>query len=380
MSTRPSDSGSSESWPPQLHDEFKDAQDPAGLIGVRERFSLAESVRVLSYYELGTIARVREFRRGSRRSPKLRIDCEKGNFLLKRRAPGRDDRGRIRFVHALLTALAEQGFPLARLVPARQGETMVELDDRCYELFEFIESSGFPATAEAALEAGRCLARLHGLSGRINVEPSGPFGSFHSAAAVDQALAQIPAAIEAVEDGADRADLDRTCKLLRRGYREAARRAEQVGLSSMSAVINHGDWHPGNLLYRGSEVIAVIDFDSARSEPRIFDLANGLLQFTMLMGEPTDPTGWPEGFDGSRIEAFLRGYDGVADAAGRPLGRAELASLPWLMIEALLVESAIPIAATGTFANIRGSLFLQMVERKIDWIWRRSTRLRRLLG
>jgi hypothetical protein len=39
-----------------------------------------------------------------------------------------------------------------------------------------------------------------------------------------------------------------------------------------------------------------------------------------------------------------------------------------------------PIAATGSFASIRGSAFLQMVERKVDWIWRRSSRIKRLLA
>lgn len=384
MSTRPRDPDATDSWPPllqdQLHDELKDARDPVGLLGLRERFSLAESVRVLSHYDLGVISRVREYRRGSRRAPKLRITTERGEYLLKRRAPGRDDPGRVAFVHGLIEALAAMDYPIARLHPTRRGHTAVELDGRWYELFEFIEATGYPATVEAAADAGARLAALHALSSRLPVHQTAPVGSFHNAAAAEVALRQIPAAVAAVEHDVDEEDLARTCKLLSRGYREAAHRAEHSGLSLMSHVVNHGDWHPGNVLYNNGRVVAVIDFDSARYEPRVVDLANGVLQFTMLMGDPSDPTGWPEGFDGARIDGFLRGYDESARAAGRPLGKAELASLPWLMIEALLVESVVPIAATGSFASIRGSAFLQMVERKIDWIWRRSGRLKRLLG
>ena len=47
---------------------------------------------------------------------------------------------------------------------------MVELDDRCYELFEFIESSGYRPVPESAAAAGRALARLHDLVSRIEFE------------------------------------------------------------------------------------------------------------------------------------------------------------------------------------------------------------------
>jgi hypothetical protein len=45
----------------------------------------------------------------------------------------------------------------------------------------------------------------------------------------------------------------------------------------------------------------------------------------------------------------LAGYD---EGSGRPLSGPERASLPWLMIEALTIESIVPIAATGSFARI----------------------------
>src|SRR5690606_12962081 len=61
----------------------------------------------------------------------------------------------------------------------------------------------------------------------------------------------------------------------------------------------------------------------------------------------------------------LRGYDSVPDAV---LSRAELRTIPWLMIEALIAESVIPVAATGSFARMEGFGFLQMVERKVRWL------------
>ena len=61
----------------------------------------------------------------------------------------------------------------------------------------------------------------------------------------------------------------------------------------------------------------------------------------------------------------MRGYD---RRSGNTIESDELAALPWLMTEALVLESVIPIAATGTFGQLSGSRFLQMVEDKVQWI------------
>jgi hypothetical protein len=45
------------------------------------------------------------------------------------------------------------------------------------------------------------------------------------------------------------------------------------------------------------------------------------------------------------------------------------------MIEALIAESVIPIAATGTFARMSGGDFLSMVQRKVRWIRQQSKKL-----
>ena len=62
------------------------------------------------------------------------------------------------------------------------------------------------------------------------------------------------------------------------------------------------------------------------------------------------------------------------------ISTAELAALPWLMIEALIVEAAIPIATTGHFAGIEGGAFLQMVERKVRWLEDRVTHIPEMLA
>jgi homoserine kinase type II len=108
--------------------------------------------------------------------------------------------------------------------------------------------------------------------------------------------------------------------------------------------------------------VAVIDYDAARLLPRIVDIANGALQFSILGGEE-DVSKWPEYIDESRFKRFLRGYDEVM-----LLSQAEIRAIPWLMVEALIAEAVFPIAATGTFGRMDGLPFLQMVQKKVYWM------------
>ena len=77
----------------------------------REKFAPDELAIVLSHYDLGIIDSIKEFSRGSRKAPKLLVRCDKGEFLLKRRAHGKDDPFKVAFSHALQLYLASKQFP-----------------------------------------------------------------------------------------------------------------------------------------------------------------------------------------------------------------------------------------------------------------------------
>jgi hypothetical protein len=57
------------------------------------------------------------------------------------------------------------------------------------------------------------------------------------------------------------------------------------------------------------------------------------------------------------------------------LSEAELRTVPWLMIEALIAEAVFPIAATGSFGRMEGLAFLEMVQRKIHWMQKSADNL-----
>ena len=152
-------------------------------------------------------------------------------------------------------------------------------------------------------------------------------------------------------------------------YEASARKTNEIGFPNWEIQIVHSDWHPGNMLFRAGRVVAVIDYDAARLQPRVTDLANGVLQFSMVAGDD-DPLTWSECCDETRIKRFVRGYDSV-----NVITRDELAAVPYLMVEALIAEAALPIAAHGRFGKIHGAHFLMMVQRKVQWLLTEAPRL-----
>jgi len=329
------------------------ADSPSQSGQPREHFSTEELVVVLSHYDVGTIESIMEFPRGSRKAPKLLVTSSQGRFLLKRRSPGRDDPFKVAFCHMIQLQLALRQFPLPAIIGTRaENNSMLQSRGHVYELFEYVVGGPFAQTADATQDSGRVLALFHEELDGFHSEFQPSTGSYHRMDYIEQSLQSISSTAGLAELATELLEL----------YRLAGNRAEEAGLAHWPGQVVHADWHPGNMLFRDSQIVAVIDYDSARILSRAIDVANGALQFSVIGGEE-DVTRWPDFLDENRYRAFLKGYDGVM-----LLSKAEMRCLPWLMIEALIAEAAIPIAATGSFGRTEGRSFLQMVLRKANWI------------
>jgi homoserine kinase type II len=333
--------------------------------GQRETFAADELAIVLSNYDIGVIESITEYPRGSRKAPKVLIASEQGKFLLKRRARGKDDAYKVAFSHAVQLYLASKQFPLPHLIGTKKdNNSMLQWRGTVYELFEYIPGQSYPHTLEATFDGGRVLSLYHKLlqDFRSEWQPGGI--SYHLAPSVEQGLRAIPSSLTAADSA-----LGPVLQFLLDSYRHAAQTASAIGLDAWPRQIVHADWHPGNMLFRDNRVVAVIDYDAARVQPRVIDVANGALQFSIIGGDD-DINTWPDYIDESRYKRFLRGYDEVM-----LLSEAEMKTIPWLMIEALIAEAVFPIAATGQFGKLDGFGFLQMVQRKVYWMQRSAERL-----
>ncbi len=330
----------------------------------RAIFDQQELAIVLSHYDLGRIVDLRDFPRGSHQAAKILVTTDRGKFLLKRRPKGKDDPYKIAFTHALQLYLANHHFPMPHLIGTRaDNNSMLKISDCIYEVYEFIDGEPYDAGMLATYEAGKTLGLYHALVSAYQPEYPPPPGTYHGSKVVHDSIAKMQAVLAKRPSAVGHEDeLAATIGSLRETYAMAAAQANELGLLKWEPQIIHADWHPGNLIFDEQHVVAVIDYDAARVAPRVVDIANGCLQFSMITG-PRDLSAWEDRADEARIIRFLHGYDEM-----NTLTHAEIRTLRFLMQEALIAQVISPILKRGTFAGLDGFEFLKMLRRKADWL------------
>ncbi len=338
-----------------------------GMVRGGAHFSSEELVRVLSHYDVGIVHRVRPLEAGNRRAAKVVVEAERGSFLLKRRPRGADEPARVEFAHAVQRHLTARSFPVPQLLEtSTEGRTLLNLDKHIYELFHFVEGSRYDGSLEATREAGRQLAVFHRDLRDLDAPGAPTEGCFHGDPIVRQNLTKL-----ASEKGADPARrMQAVADALLMRYDKSSVRVNRLGFDTWKQQVIHGDWHPGNLLFSDHKVRAVVDFDAIRISPAVTDLANGMLQFSIVAGRP-DPADWPAHFERDRMFEFLNGYREVTR-----LDERKRYGLVDLMIETMIAEAVLPVAATGFFGHHCGIGFLQMILRKTRWLRRHRKELR----
>ncbi|MHC4758264.1 MAG: phosphotransferase enzyme family protein [Planctomycetota bacterium] len=322
-------------------------------------FGTQELIKVLSCYDIGPVLDIKSLSIGNRRAPKVIISSENGKYLLKRRSPGKDDLYRVAFAHSVQGYLCKKNFPVTTLTPTHGGKvTVLHLNDHTYELFSYISGSRYDGSEEATLDAGRQLAVMHKYLQEFVSDFKPLRGIFHDSTPVRRHLKSIGLSSNSNGNG----KLTKIVEDLMLLYNQASTHVNELGFDTWQEQVIHGDWHPGNILFKNKKIIAVLDFDSARFAPSVIDLANGMLQFSIVGGRP-NPIDWPAYCDQEKLVQFLTGY-----LEAMKLDKNMIISLIDLMIETMIAEAVLPIAATGFFGNLSGLDFLQMICLKTSWL------------
>lgn len=361
----------------------------------RARITAGELVVVCSHYDLGVIEEVRRFRGGSRLAPKVQITTNTGEYLLKRRAPGpSNEPTKVAFTHEVILHLASRGFSVPPIIGTRSagggsrgaGNSMLQLGPSSpggggvYEVFRFVRGSRYDRTPDAAHAAGEALARCHHLLADFQPLFPAPRRTFHN-------HPQVPDRLMSISGTLGDPALRSVCRALADAYLNASEQARRAAPEEMPEQIVHGDWHPGNMLFTKPEgvarptVAAVFDFDSARMGVPLHDMANGAMQFSVLRnmgvsesGEGIPPSSWRISLLPDLLASFCSGYR-AASPNSSVSPRQGLGAIPWLMIEALIVEAGVPIASTGKFGKLDAKPVLGVVHRAVEAIAQGAERI-----
>jgi Ser/Thr protein kinase RdoA (MazF antagonist) len=250
----------------------------------------------------------------TRRNRNLIVETRAGRMVLKHyRADWRPET--IDFEHSILTRLAEIDCPAPRLVPAADGRTWVTRDGGRYTLFRFIDginySSSFllrPQRLQLTALLGAILAGLHvRLAGFVPaVRHHLGFMGYDAPRQRDMAWHRaMVAELTARSAGlADEAAAQQAAWLV--GRREAmldemAFLDDVLSSASLPRVIIHGDYGLHNLVVQSLNRATPVDFELARLEWRLSDLASCLSKMRTDVGT----------YDFESMYCFMRAYRAV---------------------------------------------------------------------
>jgi Ser/Thr protein kinase RdoA (MazF antagonist) len=225
-----------------------------------------------------------------------------------------------RFRHAFMTHLRAADLPVPALLPAGDGHTWALVGDGVYELQTWLDGHPFLSSGIASgarLEAAAAtLGRMHQASADFAWEPhTWP----EERSATNIANSYVTLIADTVENDAlspaTRHGLERVAE-------GCAARVEQAGATLQMAdapqLHIHGDYQPHHLAFAEPDVSAIYDFDAARYEPRLIELAYSLLYFTGLRWDERDGLTPPlvdDGLDILAAHRYLRAYGSEAPPA-----------------------------------------------------------------
>ncbi len=290
-----------------------------------------EARRVLPQWEVGQFVGLpRE--RGGTANPAVVVDAEAGRFFLKRRNPRYSAPEMLRHDHALMEHLAGKGLPTPLAVPTCEGARWAEVEGQVYELYPYMPGEAHDPENEAQLpEAGRRLAEFHRAASDFEPPAGKEWPRYHdprnSVAGLEWAEELLRGQDGPTRSGRSREEALREVRALLELARRLAHEFGDEEYWSHPVVLVHGDWHPANVKYRGERMCGIFDLDWATRQPRLVDIADGVMYFAGRRPggfEATDIRTLTRAFtlDERRTRVFIEGY--------RTEGTVEAEELRWL--------------------------------------------------
>ncbi|HEX2143282.1 MAG TPA: phosphotransferase [Glycomyces sp.] len=258
-----------------------------------------------------------------------RLDTADGSFALKMIADAAPDV--VRRNLAVLGPLAGTGLPVPVPVPGPGGDPVVEIGDRAFCLFPWVEGARIPGTdltMDQTGYLGSLLGQLHrhlesqlaqalpttpgkALDPRPSLSaPPEPKTAVQALAEADRLLAVIAAKDEPDAFDASAVAMLRARRALIAEYRES--RPDSAGSSADSGWI-HGDFTSSNLLWNAGAVEAVLDWDRLQRKP----LSDEVVRAAILHFKAADGQ-----VDLGRVAAFVEGYREAVPMDGASLAEA----------------------------------------------------------
>ncbi|MCS0635271.1 phosphotransferase [Streptomyces sp. LP05-1] len=266
-----------------------------------------------------------------------RLATTRGAYFLKQHldAPTADRETIVR-QHRATQRLHGLGVPVAPPLPDAEGRTVAVIGGHCYALHPWVEGrhrGGAQLTPAGSRRLGALLGLVHTCLERVMEPEAGPAlpagagpgsgpdagpgtapGGAHRSADPEETLRLIGRLLTMVRDRRPRGCFDELAehRLLER-RRLLAEQAHRRPPPAATGGWVHGDFHPLNLLYRGAEPAAIVDWDRLGVQPRAEEAVRAAVIFFVQ----------PDGrLDLTKVRAYARAYRRAAGAAPGELAAA----------------------------------------------------------
>ncbi|NJP43076.1 phosphotransferase [Streptomyces sp. PRB2-1] len=225
--------------------------------------------------------------------------------------------------HRATRRLAGLGLPAAAPLRAADGRTVTLHGGAGYALFPWIDGThreGTDLDAEQSRRLGALLGRVH--TGLAHVQPPPAAAPPRPSADPDRTHADIERLLDLARahrphDAFDRLAehrlLERRDLLRRHAHRRPPDPSPAPAQAGGAQGWVHGDFHPLNLLYRGDEPAAIVDWDRLGVQPRAEEAVRAAAIFFV---HPVDGR-----LDLGKVRAYATAYRAAAGA-----GAAEVAA------------------------------------------------------
>jgi Ser/Thr protein kinase RdoA (MazF antagonist) len=266
--------------------------------------------RVLRQYPVGSLTDARRLQQGSVNENWVAI-TPRGRFFVKRRHPSYHHQGLLRAQHALIEHLRRRRFPAPRIVRTLADETILTLNGQWYEIQEFIDGEPYDRHRAAHLEqAAVTLGMYHRCVRGFEAGAFRSLPDLYSPATANKLLQRLIDAGRPVRDSA----LSDVAGRLEAEVHDLA--DHFGGHPTPPRLVIHGDYYADNLIFSGDRIVGVVDYDRARLEARVAELAEALIYFASPQTPHLRHVVYPGFLEWEPFYRFLQSYGQAVSLRG----------------------------------------------------------------
>lgn len=238
---------------------------------------------------------------------------------------------RLRFLSKFHSHLSRSGIPIAKSIPTTWGDSLIRVGQWWWQAYSFLDGTPYDYNNIQHLEeAAYWLGRLHQISPTFKpylycAYDCATLGWWTSPQAyLDTCQHHLSALAREV---GEKSRWDKAQEVFASWSRAIGERITPGQMLQLPSIWTHGDYHGGNLIFTGDQLLGVLDFDQADIRPRVYDVAFALLMMARRCRGTYE-------LRPQVMARFLQVYESVVP----PLSSQERMAIPSMMIASQLPD------------------------------------------